>query len=151
MQVSHSVCLFLCLSLLLPLLQEDDDGPLGAPDYDTISENGLLSRNEPIRSKVSKLTEKLRKRYPTTSTGQSALTYPLFSFLPYIIPQWLKKDILWTDAFEHESHKALFLCLSTQATVLAAMQSSQCWRKGWDWKLEELEIYLGITSSSHLI
>ncbi|CAG5929079.1 unnamed protein product, partial [Menidia menidia] len=40
-------------------LQEDDDGPLGAPEYDTVSENGLLSRNEPIRSKVSKLTEKL--------------------------------------------------------------------------------------------
>lgn len=65
--------------LLLP--QEDDDGPLGAPEYDTISENGLLSRNEPIRSKVSKLTEKLRKRYPTTSTGQSALTHLLVCFL----------------------------------------------------------------------
>uniref|UniRef100_A0A8C2Z4D5 Zinc finger, FYVE domain containing 27 n=1 Tax=Cyclopterus lumpus TaxID=8103 RepID=A0A8C2Z4D5_CYCLU len=58
-------------------IEEDDDGPLGAPEYDTVSENGLLSRNEPIRSKVSKLTEKLRKRYPTTSTGQSALTHPL--------------------------------------------------------------------------
>lgn len=68
-------------SLVLPLPQEDDDGPLGAPEYDTISENGLLSRNEPIRSKVSKLTEKLRKRYPTTSTGQSALTHPLLCFV----------------------------------------------------------------------
>ncbi|KAG7252763.1 hypothetical protein CRUP_037292, partial [Coryphaenoides rupestris] len=47
-------------------LVEDDDGALGAPDYDCVSDNGLLSRNEPIRSKVSKLTEKLRKRYPTT-------------------------------------------------------------------------------------
>lgn len=81
MQVSHSVCLFLCLSLLLPLLQEDDDGPLGAPDYDTISENGLLSRNEPIRSKVSKLTEKLRKRYPTTSTGNCSSCNAVFSVL----------------------------------------------------------------------
>lgn len=66
----------LSFSLFTPPPQEDDDGPLGAPEYDTISENGLLSRNEPIRSKVSKLTEKLRKRYPTTSTGQSALTHP---------------------------------------------------------------------------
>lgn len=57
----------------LCLPKEDDDGPLGAPEYDTISENGLLSRNEPIRSKVSKLTEKLRKRYPTTVTGQRIL------------------------------------------------------------------------------
>lgn len=63
---------------LLPfsLSQEDDEGPLCAPEYDTISENGLLSRNEPIRAKVSKLTEKLRKRYPTTSTGQCALSHP---------------------------------------------------------------------------
>uniref|UniRef100_A0A3B3TU20 Protrudin n=1 Tax=Poecilia latipinna TaxID=48699 RepID=A0A3B3TU20_9TELE len=48
-------------------IEEDDDGPLGAPEYDTVSENGFLSRNEPIRSKVSKLTERLRKRYPATS------------------------------------------------------------------------------------
>lgn len=65
-----------------PLPQEDDDGPLGAPEYDTISENGLLSRNEPIRSKVSKLTEKLRKRYPTACTGQSdsgTFVYPIYT------------------------------------------------------------------------
>ncbi|XP_074553300.1 protrudin isoform X2 [Halichoeres trimaculatus] len=62
-------------------LQEDDDGPLGAPEYDTISENGLLSRNEPIRAKVSKLTEKLRKRYPTTSTGNCSHCSAVFSVL----------------------------------------------------------------------
>ncbi|KAF7656671.1 hypothetical protein LDENG_00037760 [Lucifuga dentata] len=62
-------------------LQEDDDGPLGAPEYDTISENGLLSRNEPIRSKVSKLTEKLRKRYPTTSIGNCYSCNSAFSVL----------------------------------------------------------------------
>ncbi|XP_034544093.1 protrudin isoform X2 [Notolabrus celidotus] len=62
-------------------LQEDDDGPLGAPEYDTISENGLLSRNEPIRAKVSKLTEKLRKRYPTTSTGNCSNCSAVFSVL----------------------------------------------------------------------
>ncbi|KAK5926858.1 hypothetical protein CgunFtcFv8_022395 [Champsocephalus gunnari] len=62
-------------------LQEDDDGPLGAPEYDTISENGLLSRNEPIRSKVSKLTEKLRKRYPTACTGNCSSCNAVFSVL----------------------------------------------------------------------
>ncbi|XP_056264304.1 protrudin isoform X3 [Pseudoliparis swirei] len=62
-------------------LQQDDDGPLGAPEYDTISENGPLSRNEPIRSKVSKLTEKLRKRYPTTSTGNCSHCNAVFSVL----------------------------------------------------------------------
>ncbi|KAM4585410.1 protrudin isoform 1-T1 [Odontesthes bonariensis] len=63
------------------VLLEDDDGPLGAPEYDTISENGLLSRNEPIRSKVSKLTEKLRKRYPTVSTGNCSSCNAVFSVL----------------------------------------------------------------------
>ncbi|XP_041640752.1 protrudin isoform X2 [Cheilinus undulatus] len=62
-------------------IEEDDDGPLGAPEYDTISENGLLSRNEPIRAKVSKLTEKLRKRYPTTSTGNCSNCNAVFSVL----------------------------------------------------------------------
>ncbi|XP_035990724.1 protrudin isoform X3 [Fundulus heteroclitus] len=65
-----------------PLLSlEDDDGPIGAPEYDTVSENGFLSRNEPIRSKVSKLTERLRKRYPTTSTGNCSSCNAVFSVL----------------------------------------------------------------------
>ncbi|XP_029914145.1 protrudin isoform X3 [Myripristis murdjan] len=63
------------------VLVEDDDGPLGVPDYDTVSENGLLSRNEPIRAKVSKLTEKLRKRYPTASTGNCSNCSAVFSVL----------------------------------------------------------------------
>ncbi|KAM9314322.1 protrudin isoform 2-T2 [Pholidichthys leucotaenia] len=62
-------------------IEEDDEGPLGAPEYDTISENGLLSRNEPIRSKVSKLTERLRKRYPTTVTGNCTNCNAVFSVL----------------------------------------------------------------------
>ncbi|XP_017162722.1 protrudin isoform X1 [Poecilia reticulata] len=63
------------------LLLEDDDGPLGAPEYDTVSENGFLSRNEPIRSKVSKLTERLRKRYPATSMGNCSSCNAVFSVL----------------------------------------------------------------------
>nr|XP_057925493.1 protrudin isoform X3 [Doryrhamphus excisus] len=62
-------------------IEEDDDGPLGAPEFDTVSENGLLSRNEPIRSKVSKLTEKLRKRYPATGAGNCASCNAVFSVL----------------------------------------------------------------------
>lgn len=62
-------------------IEEDDDSGLGAPEYDTISENGLLSRNEPIRSKVSKLTERLRKRYPTTNTGNCSSCNAVFSVL----------------------------------------------------------------------
>uniref|UniRef100_A0A3P9K9Q6 Protrudin n=2 Tax=Oryzias latipes TaxID=8090 RepID=A0A3P9K9Q6_ORYLA len=63
------------------LLQEDDEAPLGAPEYDAAPENGLLSRNEPIRAKVSKLTEKLRKRYPTASTGNCSNCSTVFSVL----------------------------------------------------------------------
>ncbi|XP_045546808.1 protrudin isoform X2 [Salmo salar] len=60
-------------------LVEDDDV---TSDLDTISitsDNGLLSRNEPIRSKVSKLTEKLRKRYPTNNTGNCSSCSAVFS------------------------------------------------------------------------
>uniref|UniRef100_A0A8C6U151 Protrudin n=1 Tax=Neogobius melanostomus TaxID=47308 RepID=A0A8C6U151_9GOBI len=62
-------------------IEEDDDSGLGAPEFDTVSENGLLSRNEPIRSKVSKLTERLRKRYPATSTGNCSSCNAVFSVL----------------------------------------------------------------------
>ncbi|KAM6972504.1 protrudin [Aplochiton taeniatus] len=62
-------------------IEDDDDVSTGTPDYDTISDNGLLSRNEPIRSKVSKLTEKLRKRYPTTNTGNCSTCSAVFSVL----------------------------------------------------------------------
>uniref|UniRef100_A0A8C7SJ57 Protrudin n=1 Tax=Oncorhynchus mykiss TaxID=8022 RepID=A0A8C7SJ57_ONCMY len=60
-------------------IEEDDDI---SSDLDTISitsDNGLLSRNEPIRSKVSKLTEKLRKRYPTNNTGNCSSCSAVFS------------------------------------------------------------------------
>lgn len=63
-------------------IEEDDDSGLGAPEFDTVSENGLLSRNEPIRSKVSKLTERLRKaRYNTSGTGNCSHCNAVFSVL----------------------------------------------------------------------
>ncbi|MGH0123090.1 UNVERIFIED_CONTAM: hypothetical protein FKN15_049629 [Acipenser sinensis] len=51
-------------------IEEDDEVPQCTADFDLgVTDIGLLSRNEPIRSKVSKLTEKLRKRYPTNNCG----------------------------------------------------------------------------------
>ncbi|XP_018606182.1 protrudin isoform X1 [Scleropages formosus] len=64
----------------LPLVEEDDV-PSGVPEYDSISDNGLLSRNEPIRSKVSKLTERLRKRYPANNIGNCSNCSAVFSVL----------------------------------------------------------------------
>uniref|UniRef100_A0A096LSF8 Protrudin n=1 Tax=Poecilia formosa TaxID=48698 RepID=A0A096LSF8_POEFO len=61
---------------------EESSVALQAPEYDTVSENGFLSRNEPIRSKVSKLTERLRKRYPATSMeGNCSSCSAVFSVL----------------------------------------------------------------------
>ncbi|XP_039540789.1 protrudin isoform X2 [Pimephales promelas] len=62
-------------------LVDDEDVASVVPEFDTISDNGLLSRNEPIRSKVSKLTEKLRKRVPTNATGNCFQCNSAFSVL----------------------------------------------------------------------
>ncbi|XP_042619708.1 protrudin-like isoform X1 [Cyprinus carpio] len=61
--------------------KDDDDVSSGVPEFDTVSDNGLLSRNEPIRSKVSKLTEKLRKRVPANTTGNCFQCSSAFSVL----------------------------------------------------------------------
>ncbi|XP_053471773.1 protrudin isoform X4 [Ictalurus furcatus] len=60
---------------------EDDEDMVGGADYDSVSDNGLLSRNEPIRSRVSKLTEKLRKRVPTNTPGNCSSCSAAFSVL----------------------------------------------------------------------
>lgn len=62
-------------------IEDDDDVSSGVPEFDTVSDNGLLSRNEPIRSKVSKLTEKLRKRVPANTTGNCFQCSSAFSVL----------------------------------------------------------------------
>lgn len=63
-------------------LQDDEETvSVCSSDYDSVSDNGLLSRNEPIRSKVSKLTEKLRKRVPTNPTGNCSSCAAAFSVL----------------------------------------------------------------------
>ncbi|KAM4635941.1 protrudin isoform 2-T2 [Discoglossus pictus] len=51
-------------------IEEDDDVSQCPVEYDiSLQDNGFLSKNEVIRSKVSKLTEKLRKRYPANNLG----------------------------------------------------------------------------------
>ncbi|XP_048407240.1 protrudin isoform X2 [Stegostoma tigrinum] len=63
-------------------IEEDDDGPHCTGDYDlTMQDNGFFNKNEPIRSKVSKLTEKLRKRYPTNNYGNCNSCSATFSVL----------------------------------------------------------------------
>ncbi|KAK7807341.1 hypothetical protein U0070_010881 [Myodes glareolus] len=52
--------------------QEDDEGtPCPAEDELAMQDNGFLSKNEVLRSRVSRLTERLRKRYPTNSFGMA--------------------------------------------------------------------------------
>ncbi|XP_053471771.1 protrudin isoform X2 [Ictalurus furcatus] len=63
------------------VIHKDDEDMVGGADYDSVSDNGLLSRNEPIRSRVSKLTEKLRKRVPTNTPGNCSSCSAAFSVL----------------------------------------------------------------------
>ncbi|XP_069610123.1 protrudin isoform X2 [Ranitomeya imitator] len=51
-------------------IEEDDDVSQCLSEYElNMQDNGFLSRNDALRNKVSKLTEKLRKRYPTNNFG----------------------------------------------------------------------------------
>ena len=53
--------------------QEDEEGaPCPAEDELALQDNGFLSKNEVLRSKVSRLTERLRKRYPTNNFGKAS-------------------------------------------------------------------------------
>ncbi|XP_052618346.1 protrudin isoform X4 [Peromyscus californicus insignis] len=63
-------------------IEEDDEGtPCPAEDELALQDNGFLSRNEVLRSKVSRLTERLRKRYPTNNFGNCAGCAATFSVL----------------------------------------------------------------------
>ncbi|KAM5142377.1 protrudin isoform 2-T2 [Mantella aurantiaca] len=51
-------------------IEEDDDVSQCPSEYElNLQDNGFLSRNDAIKSKVSKLKEQLRKRYPTNNLG----------------------------------------------------------------------------------
>ncbi|XP_041426972.1 protrudin isoform X6 [Xenopus laevis] len=62
-------------------IEDEDDVSQCSAEYDSLQDNGFLSKNEVIKSKVSKLTEKLRKRYPTNNLGTCTGCNATFSVL----------------------------------------------------------------------
>uniref|UniRef100_A0A2I3HCU5 Protrudin n=1 Tax=Nomascus leucogenys TaxID=61853 RepID=A0A2I3HCU5_NOMLE len=63
-------------------IEEDDEGaPCPVEDELALQDNGFLSKNEVLRSKVSRLTERLRKRYPTNNFGNCTGCSATFSVL----------------------------------------------------------------------
>eukprot|EP00069_Balaena_mysticetus_P018481 bmy_11431T0 len=63
-------------------IEEDDEGaPCPAEDELVLQDNGFLSKNEVLRNKVSRLTERLRKRYPTNNFGSCTGCSATFSVL----------------------------------------------------------------------
>ncbi|XP_075468473.1 protrudin isoform X5 [Ascaphus truei] len=63
-------------------IEEDDDVSQCTVEYDqSLQDNGFLSKNDVLRSKMSKLTEKLRKRYPVNNLGACSCCGASFSVL----------------------------------------------------------------------
>ncbi|XP_040462399.1 protrudin isoform X2 [Falco naumanni] len=77
-------------------IEEDDESSQCSADFDlSLPDNGFMSKNEVIRSKVSRLTERLRKRYPSNNFGSCtgcAATFSVlkkrvsFCLLPSLLP-----------------------------------------------------------------
>ncbi|KAK2536003.1 protrudin isoform X5 [Columba livia] len=64
------------------LVMEDDESSQCSADFDlSLPDNGFMSKNEVIRSKVSRLTERLRKRYPSNNFGSCTGCAATFSVL----------------------------------------------------------------------
>ncbi|XP_075468480.1 protrudin isoform X11 [Ascaphus truei] len=64
------------------MTMEDDDVSQCTVEYDqSLQDNGFLSKNDVLRSKMSKLTEKLRKRYPVNNLGACSCCGASFSVL----------------------------------------------------------------------
>nr|XP_033798890.1 protrudin isoform X2 [Geotrypetes seraphini] len=63
-------------------IEEDEDVSQCSVEYDLgLQDSGFLSKNEVLRNKVSKLTEKLRKRYPANNFGTCNNCTATFSVL----------------------------------------------------------------------
>uniref|UniRef100_A0A8C0I6W8 Zinc finger FYVE-type containing 27 n=1 Tax=Balaenoptera musculus TaxID=9771 RepID=A0A8C0I6W8_BALMU len=60
----------------LVVLEDDEGAPCPAEDELVLQDNGFLSKNEVLRNKVSRLTERLRKRYPTNNFGPQSAGAP---------------------------------------------------------------------------
>nr|KAF6426003.1 zinc finger FYVE-type containing 27 [Molossus molossus] len=65
----------------LVVLEDDEGAPCPVEDELALHDNGFLSKNEVLRSKVSRLTERLRKRYPTNNFGSCTGCSATFSVL----------------------------------------------------------------------
>ncbi|XP_010636796.1 protrudin isoform X3 [Fukomys damarensis] len=65
----------------LVVLEDDEGTPCPAEDELALQDNGFLSKNEVLRIKVSRLTERLRKRYPTNNFGNCTGCSATFSVL----------------------------------------------------------------------
>uniref|UniRef100_A0A8D0YY95 Protrudin n=1 Tax=Sus scrofa TaxID=9823 RepID=A0A8D0YY95_PIG len=65
----------------LVVLEDDEGTPCPAEDELALQDNGFLSKNEVLRNKVSRLTERLRKRYPTNNFGSCTGCSATFSVL----------------------------------------------------------------------
>uniref|UniRef100_A0A674HW01 Protrudin n=1 Tax=Terrapene triunguis TaxID=2587831 RepID=A0A674HW01_9SAUR len=64
------------------LRQEDDDVSQCSVEFDIgLPDSSVMSKNEVIRSKVSRLTERLRKRYPSNNFGSCTGCAATFSVL----------------------------------------------------------------------
>ncbi|KYO25219.1 protrudin [Alligator mississippiensis] len=61
-------------------IEEDDESSQCSVEFD-LPDNGFLSKNEVIRSKVSRLTERLRKRCPSNNFGSCTGCAATFSVL----------------------------------------------------------------------
>ncbi|XP_023610627.1 protrudin isoform X3 [Myotis lucifugus] len=61
--------------------EEEEGAPCPVEDELALHDNGFLSKNEVLRSKVSRLTERLRKRYPTNNFGSCTGCSATFSVL----------------------------------------------------------------------
>ncbi|NXB72437.1 ZFY27 protein, partial [Donacobius atricapilla] len=63
-------------------IEDDDESSQCSADFDlSLPDNGFMSKNEVIRSKVSRLTERLRKRYPSNNFGNCTGCAATFSVL----------------------------------------------------------------------
>ncbi|XP_069719939.1 protrudin [Phaenicophaeus curvirostris] len=63
-------------------IEEDDESSQCSSELDlNLPDNGFMSKNEVIRSKVSRLTERLRKRYPSNNFGTCTGCSATFSVL----------------------------------------------------------------------
>ncbi|KFQ34077.1 Protrudin, partial [Merops nubicus] len=63
-------------------IEEDDESSQCSAEFDlSLPDNGFMSKNEVIRSKVSRLTERLRKRCPSNNFGSCTGCAATFSVL----------------------------------------------------------------------